>query len=225
MSARSWSSASASSRPWTTRFSAAFPWHLAHPVTYVTSMSNRRWIANADISGSAGRRHQSWWTCAVRSAERGIGNLGFVKAGAALVLIADPAEAGRRVVGEARALLGGLSPSFAVMFASAHFLGSAEALAAAVAEQTGPLPLIGCVAQAVVGGAREIESGPAVSLWLAAGVGPVETFAMEFVRTPSGGAYGGYPVEPGGAGAFPKSFGTRTLPAPVPASPPHKRQP
>src|SRR5258707_13429439 len=86
------------------------------------------------------------------------------------------------------------------MVASAHFLGSAEALAAAVAEQTGPLPLIGCVAQGVVGGAREIESGPAVSLWLAAGVGPVETFAMEFVRTPSGGAYGGYRFEPGGAG-------------------------
>src|SRR5258707_4113009 len=86
------------------------------------------------------------------------------------------------------------------MYASDHFLGSAEAHAAAVAEQTGPLPLIGCVAQGVVGGAREIESGPAVSLWLAAGVGPVETFAMEFVRTPSGGAYGGYRFEPGGAG-------------------------
>jgi small ligand-binding sensory domain FIST len=123
-----------------------------------------------------------------------------MKAGAALVLSADPAEAGRRAVGEARALLGGLSPSFAVLFASPHFLGSEEALAAAVAEETGPLPLIGCVAQAVVGGDREVESGPAVSLWLAAGLGPVETFAMEFVRTPSGGAYGGYRFEPGGAG-------------------------
>ncbi|MGH3288419.1 MAG: FIST signal transduction protein, partial [Streptosporangiaceae bacterium] len=54
---------------------------------------------------------------------------------------------------------------------------------------------------AVAGGAREIESGPAVSLWLGAGLGPVETFAMEYVRTPSGGAYGGYlfPSEPQGA--------------------------
>jgi small ligand-binding sensory domain FIST len=116
------------------------------------------------------------------------------------VLTADPAEAGRRAVGEARALLGDMSPSFAVLFASAHFLGSEEALVAAVAEQTGPLPLIGCIAQAVVGGAREVESGPAVSLWLAGGLGTVETFAMEFVRTPSGGAYGGYRFEPGGAG-------------------------
>lgn len=78
------------------------------------------------------------------------------------------------------------------MFASPHFLGTAEKLAAAVAAEAGPLPLIGCVAESVVGGEREVESGPAVSLWLAAGTGPVETFAMDFVRTPSGGAFGGY---------------------------------
>jgi small ligand-binding sensory domain FIST len=116
------------------------------------------------------------------------------------VLTADPNEAGRRAAGEARALLGGLSPSFAALFASAHFLGSAEALVAAVAEETGPLPLIGCVADAVAGGVREVESEPAVSLWLAAGLGPVETFAMDFIQTPSGGAYGGYRFEPGGEG-------------------------
>jgi small ligand-binding sensory domain FIST len=123
-----------------------------------------------------------------------------VKAGGALALTADPYEAGRRATREARASLGDVRPSFAVMFASAHFLGSAEALLAAVAEETGPLPLIGCVAEAVAGGAREVESQPAVSLWLAAELGPVETFAMEFVRTASGGAYGGYRFEPGRAG-------------------------
>ena len=116
------------------------------------------------------------------------------------MLTADPDEAGRRAAGEARALLGDVSPSFAVLFASAHFLGSVEALVAAVAEQAGPLPLIGCVAEAVVGGTREVESGPAVSLWLGAELGPVETFATEFVRTPGGGAYGGYRFEPAGAG-------------------------
>jgi small ligand-binding sensory domain FIST len=123
-----------------------------------------------------------------------------VKAGGALVLTADAGEAARRAVGEARASLGGAPASFAVLFASAHFLGSAEALAGAVAEETGQLPLIGCVAEAVAGGAREVESEPAVSLWLGADLGPVETFAMEFVRTPSGGAYGGYRFGPGPAG-------------------------
>ena len=116
------------------------------------------------------------------------------------MLTGDAGEAARRAVGEARASLGDAAPSFAVLFAPAHFFGSAEALAGAVAEETGRLPLIGCVAEAVAGGAREVESGPAVSLWLAADAGPVETFAMEFVRTPSGGAYGGYRFGPGPAG-------------------------
>jgi small ligand-binding sensory domain FIST len=115
-----------------------------------------------------------------------------MKAGGALVLTADAGEAARRAVREARAPLGNLPPSFAVLFASAHFFASAEALVAAVAEETGQVPLIGCVAEGVAGGAREVESEPAVSLWLAAGLGPVETFAMEFVRTASGGAFGGY---------------------------------
>jgi small ligand-binding sensory domain FIST len=124
-----------------------------------------------------------------------------VKAGGALVRTADVGEAARQAVRQARAALGGLSPSFGVLFASAHFFGSAQALAAAVGAQTGPLPLIGCVADGVAGGAREVESGPAVSLWLAAGLGPVETFSMEFVRTPSGGAFGGYRFGPDPVGA------------------------
>ena len=116
------------------------------------------------------------------------------------MLTADAREAARRAVAEARAPLGGLAPSLAVLFASAHFFGSAEDLAAAITEQAGPMPLIGCVAEAVAGGAREVESEPAVSLWLAADLGPVETYAMEFVRTSSGGAFGGYRfgAEPGG---------------------------
>jgi small ligand-binding sensory domain FIST len=73
-----------------------------------------------------------------------------VKAGGALVLTADACEAASRAVGEARASLGDLSP-FAVLFAAAHFFGAAEALVAAVAEETGQLPLIGCVAEAVAG--------------------------------------------------------------------------
>jgi small ligand-binding sensory domain FIST len=123
-----------------------------------------------------------------------------MKAAEALVFTADPGEAGRRAAGVARASLGDCQPSFGALFASAHFHDSAEALLAAVTEQTGPLPLIGCVAEAVVGGAREVESEPAVSLWLAAELGPVETFAMEFVRTASGGAYGGYRFGSGRAG-------------------------
>jgi small ligand-binding sensory domain FIST len=119
-----------------------------------------------------------------------------VKAGGSLVLAADAGAAASQAVAEARASLGARPPSFAVLFASPHFSGSAPALVAAVAEETGGVPLIGCVAQAVAGGGREVESGPAVSLWLAAEIGPVETFAMEFVQTASGGAFGGYRFNP-----------------------------
>ncbi len=109
------------------------------------------------------------------------------------MLAADPGAAARRAVSEARASLGDSSPSFAVLFASEHFLGNAEALVAAVAGETGQVPLIGCVAEAVAGGAREVESEPAVSLWLAAEAwARSRRSAMEFVRTPSGGAFGGY---------------------------------
>jgi small ligand-binding sensory domain FIST len=108
------------------------------------------------------------------------------------VLTSDAGEAASLAVAEARASLGGASPEFAVLFASAHFLGPATALVTAVTQELGAVPLIGCVADGVIGGAREVESGPAVSLWLAAGAGPVETFAMDFVGTASGGAFGGY---------------------------------
>ena len=113
------------------------------------------------------------------------------------MLALDAREAAVRAVAQARTVLGDQPPGLAVLFASAHFLGSAQTLVNAVSEQTGGAPLIGCVAEAVAGGAREVESEPAVSLWLAADLGPVETFAMEFVRTSSGGAFGGYRFSPG----------------------------
>ncbi len=116
------------------------------------------------------------------------------------MLTADVGEAAARAVGEAQASLGATAPEFAVLFASAHFLASAGELIAAVARQAGPVPLIGCVADGVIGGAREVESDPAVALWLASGTGPVETFAMDFVRTESGGAFGGYLFGSGAAG-------------------------
>jgi small ligand-binding sensory domain FIST len=123
-----------------------------------------------------------------------------VRAGAALVLAADPGEAARRAVTEAGTSLGNRPASLGVLFASEHFLASAEALAAAVVAETGPLPLIGCVAEGVAGGGREIESGPAVALWLAADLGPVETFSMEFIPAPGGGAFAGYRFDRGAPG-------------------------
>jgi small ligand-binding sensory domain FIST len=124
-----------------------------------------------------------------------------MKAGASLVLTTtDPVEAARQSAGAARAAPGTGAPSLAVLFASPHFLDSAEVLVATVAEELGPVPLIGCVGEAVIGGTHEVESGPAVSLWLASDVGPVETFEMDFMRTSTGGAFSGYRFQPGASG-------------------------
>lgn len=91
----------------------------------------------------------------------------------------------------ARDELGGEAPSLTVLIASrAHADTAADVLGAV--QETVPSPaLIGCVAQAVVAGRREIENGPAVAVWLASGL-PAETFRLDFLRTDSGGLFTGY---------------------------------
>jgi small ligand-binding sensory domain FIST len=120
-----------------------------------------------------------------------------MKFGAGLALTSDPVAAVDQLVADAGGPLGGDRPSLAVLFASSHFLAEADSLLSRVAEKTGFPPLVGCVAESVLGLRREAEEAPAVSLWLAAGLGPVETFSMEFLRTSTGGAYCGYNFDQG----------------------------
>src|SRR6201992_106566 len=119
-----------------------------------------------------------------------------MKAGAALVRTADPGQAARQAVEQARAAPGAAPPGVAVPFASEHFHLTAQILLEAVTAEIGPVPLIGCIAEAVAGNTSEAENEPAVSLFLAAGAEPVETLSMQFVRTASGGAFGGFQSQP-----------------------------
>ena len=93
--------------------------------------------------------------------------------------------------------LGGQRPVLAVLFATPHYARRAELLVDSVQGELGQVPLIGCVAEWVIGGRREVETGPGVSLWVAAGTGPVETFSMQYVRARGGGLFGGYRFEEG----------------------------
>jgi small ligand-binding sensory domain FIST len=115
-----------------------------------------------------------------------------MQAGAGLALTTDAVEAAKRVVAQASETLGGTAPELAVLFASSQFLPQAELLVTSVGAEAGFPPLIGCLAESVLGRGREAEYEPAVSLWLGSGLGPVETFSMEFLSTRSGGAYCGY---------------------------------
>ena len=110
-------------------------------------------------------------------------------------------EAAERAAFEA--LLGlGSAPELAVLFASQHYWAEAEDLLGALTAALGPVPLVGCTADGVIGTGREVEDEPAVSLWVAAGFpSPVETFAVEYLGTPSGGIFAGHRFEAGG-GAY-----------------------
>lgn len=120
-----------------------------------------------------------------------------MRAAAALALGVSAEDAGARVASEALASLDG-TPTLAALFATPHYLASGEALLGAVRAVTGQVPLIGCVAESVVGGAREVESEPGVSLWVAEGTGPVETFSLDYVQASSGGVFAGYRFSEGG---------------------------
>jgi small ligand-binding sensory domain FIST len=94
--------------------------------------------------------------------------------------------------------LGGVSPSLAVMFATPRHSGTAEDLVTALHAVAGPVPLIGCIAESVIAGCREIEEGPAVSVFLASDMGEVETFAVDHLATAGGGLFAGHRFETGG---------------------------
>ncbi|WP_433733220.1 FIST signal transduction protein [Nocardia sp. CA-129566] len=102
-------------------------------------------------------------------------------------------QAGVEAAAIAREQIAGESPSLAVLLASRAHTDEAAAVLAGVHEAVRVPALIGCVAQAIVAGRREIEDEPAVAVWLASGLpSAAETFQLDFVRTTAGGLLAGY---------------------------------
>lgn len=81
-------------------------------------------------------------------------------------------------------------PSLAVLFTSPHHAERAEVVLDAVHEAVAPRVVIGCVGEAVVGGSREVEGDPAISVWLAWLPAPARPYHVRFL--PEGG-YEGFP--------------------------------
>ena len=139
-----------------------------------------------------------------------------MRIGAGLSTDPDPATAGAAASAEAMSRLGGAGVSLALVVASRHHSPSAGVVSEAVRLHAMPERVIGCVAETVVGGGREVESGPAVAVWLASLPQPVESFHIEFVRTSEGGVFGGYRFEEAGPASYlligdPFSFPTDLL--------------
>jgi small ligand-binding sensory domain FIST len=82
----------------------------------------------------------------------------------------------------------------AFVFLSPAHLAEAEAAVEAVREELAPRHLLGCVAEGVVAGARELEDGPAAAVW--AGVLPgaeIECFHAAVVESDAGPTVTGLP--------------------------------
>jgi small ligand-binding sensory domain FIST len=89
-----------------------------------------------------------------------------------------------------------------LVFVSPPHAGALEDAAAAVRDVLRPRTLLGCAAGTVVGGDREVEDEPAVSLWVG-DTGRVEPFHLTSIGTPDGDALVGWPeVVPEGASAL-----------------------
>jgi small ligand-binding sensory domain FIST len=96
---------------------------------------------------------------------------------------------------EARSRARRVEVDLAFLFLSPAHLDEAEAAAEAVREELAPRHLLGCVAEGVVAGVRELEEGPAVAVW--AGVlsgAEIECFHVGAVQREDGIAVAGVPV-------------------------------
>ena len=112
---------------------------------------------------------------------------------AALSTDADTARAIDEVCERAGHQLGG-GADLAMVFVSHHHGPEFAPVAAGICDRTGAKHLIGCTGEAIVGGGREVEHGPALSLWLAHLPGAtVRSMHLQYAETPEGSTFVGWP--------------------------------
>ncbi len=100
------------------------------------------------------------------------------------------------VAGELLERFGGERPDLVVCFASPHHVGTFEDLTGVLRSVLEPEVLIGCTAVSVIGGAHEVEDGPAIAAWAARfGDVALTSVELELVQTPDGPAVVGWPDE------------------------------
>jgi small ligand-binding sensory domain FIST len=106
----------------------------------------------------------------------------------------DTLKAARLAVDRALDELGE-APSLVFAFHSPHHLGRIEEAAAEIIPPIGDAALLGCTTQAVIGDGREVEEGPALSVWAAALPGVrIEPFSLTVEDGPEGPAVLGMPL-------------------------------
>jgi small ligand-binding sensory domain FIST len=106
-----------------------------------------------------------------------------------------PAHAVGETAGEVLEQLDGDDPDLVVCFASSHFVGAFDDATHALRELLKPQVLLGVTAGGIIGGAHEVEDGPAFSVFAAhvpdAQLAPV---ALRLEETGDGAAITGWPT-------------------------------
>jgi small ligand-binding sensory domain FIST len=91
----------------------------------------------------------------------------MTRVGAGLSTLEDAAAAALEAAGAAAASLGDSPVDLALVFLAPPHLAEAPEVAGIVRETLAPGCLLGCVAEGVIGGERELEEGPGVAVWAA----------------------------------------------------------
>ena len=119
-----------------------------------------------------------------------------IQCAAALSTRADTRAAVSEVCQQALAQLGDAKPHLAFVFVSPHHGPDFGELAAALHAKLGSACLLGCTGESIVGGDREIEQQPALSLWLAhLPAVSIQPMHLEFAQTTDGGSFVGWSDE------------------------------
>ncbi len=98
------------------------------------------------------------------------------------------------VVGRVLKALGDAAepPDLAMVFVTPAHASELHEIVATVNATLRPRAMLGCAAISVVGGEREVERGPGISLW-AGRTGPVTAFHLEVGESPDGLTFTGWP--------------------------------
>ncbi|HEX5095955.1 MAG TPA: FIST N-terminal domain-containing protein [Acidimicrobiia bacterium] len=113
---------------------------------------------------------------------------------AAMSLHPTPVEAVGEVAGEILERFDGERPDLLVCFASPHHVGAFEDVASGLGKLLEPEIMVGGSAVAIAGGATEVESSPALSIFAArfAG-GRLDPLTLDALQTPDGHVINGWP--------------------------------
>jgi small ligand-binding sensory domain FIST len=119
----------------------------------------------------------------------------MIKIGSAISTHNNPGLAAAEVLEAANDALGDASANLAFLFVSRHSVDGIEEIVARLAPSLDGAAILGCTTQTAIGGGREVEEGPAVSLWLAHLPGASLTpFRLSLENTADGHAIVGFPL-------------------------------